>query len=98
MSPQTRRQRKKRLKNSSHTAENEFIYLVPSNHITIFMLDGAQSLGIFVSRFWVRRVDDERNIFIFFDKNRRHNLQPISISTLGAPLLVECADELPQIS
>ena len=88
-SPRTRRQRGKRSRHSECVEGDIPSYLVPSDHVTVVQLDGTGLLGVFVSRFWVRRLDDERNIFLFFEHDHDGNLSHLPATTLGAPAFVK---------
>ena len=87
-SPRTRRQRGKRQKCSSVGSDGIPIYLVPSDHVTIVELEGTSLIGVFISRFWLSRLDDERNIFLFLERDTQGNLSHLHVSVLGAPTLI----------
>lgn len=85
----TRRQRQKRLKRTSSKSDEEPRYLIPSDHLTIVKLDGTDALGVFVSRFWVRRIDDERNVLMILERDRRGAMRHTSFTTIGAPSFID---------
>lgn len=95
-SPQTRRQRHKQLRTPvTQIDENPPYYLIPSDHLTIVRLNGTNFLGVYVSRFWVYRIDDERNVFLFLHKDHEGNITHTHTPTIGAPVFVSDAKESP---
>ena len=58
-------------------------------------LEETGSFGIYVSRFWVRRIDDERNVFLFLHRDHRENITHRHITTIGAPVFVSDAEASP---
>ena len=87
--PQTRRQRHRQHPRVDGRLESKEPYLVPSDHITIVRLGESSALGVFVSRFWVQRLDDERNFFLFLEHNDDGSVSSTPISTIGAPVFVK---------
>ena len=65
----TRRQRHKKMRSCGIQTEFGHHYLIPSDHLTIVSFESSNTLGVLVSRFWVRRLDEERNFFLFFNLN-----------------------------
>ena len=97
--PQTRRQRSRLPRDSRIDIVNrDKLYLVPSDHVTILSLGISNMIGIFVSRFWVHRLDEERNFFMFLTKNSQETLSCSSISTVGVPVYVKSSLANPQSS
>ena len=89
--PQTRRQRKKSRKSTTIRTDEELHYLIPSDHLTIVKLEGSSSFGVFVSRYWVRRLDDDRNVFMFISSASDGTLRDSMISTIGTASFIKDA-------
>ncbi len=87
---QTRRERQRSTTNRQYDTRvnSERRYLVPSDHISIFKLGNSTSFGVLVSRFWVQRLDDERNFFMFINENAQGEPVCTSVSTIGAPVFI----------
>ncbi len=85
--PQTRRQLNRRHDDNRLNRINP--YLVPSDHITIVTFENSNVMGVFVSRYWVQRLDDERNLFLFLTKNNQGSISCTSILIIGAPVYVK---------
>lgn len=66
----------------------EDIFLLPGDHLSILSVTNTSYVAVFVSRFWVRRLSDERNFVIMFSSNSNGELRPIGLTTLGAPALI----------
>ena len=88
--PQTRRQRLRQERGSDRRVVGDCTYLVPSDHITIVRIGTGNQMGVFVSRFWVQRLDDERNFFLFLNQRQgnRSTSSFITVTTIGAPVFV----------
>lgn len=85
--PQTRRQRSRRPKDNRIGSDQP--YLVPSDHITILKLGSSDMIGVFVSRFWVQRLDEDRNFFMILTMDGQGVVSCSSISTIGAAVFVK---------
>lgn len=86
--PQTRRQRQRQNRQLDSRLKINDRYLVPSDHVTIVRLGDSNVLGVYVSRFWVQRLDDERNFFLFLNVDDQGVVSSTSIGTVGAPVFV----------
>lgn len=82
-SPQMWRQRNKRLKRTTAQTEDDPYYLIQSDHVTFVNLEGTTFFGVFVSLDWVRRLDNERNIFLLIREESEHNMTHLVLSTIG---------------
>ena len=87
--PQTRRQRHRVNRRSDTRVNTKVPYLVPSDHVTLVRLGDSRTLGVFVSRFWVQRLDDERNFFLFINIDNSEVASSSCIGTIGAPVFVK---------
>lgn len=83
--PQTKRQRHRRNQSNVTRIDNNVPYLIPSDHLTVVRFGTNGSLGILVSRFWVERIEDERNFFLFVYDNDEGYEECTSVPTFGAP-------------
>lgn len=90
---QTRR-KSKRLPSDENRSLSSFQmeYLLPSDHVTVLSIDEDRGImGIFVSRFWTRRLDDERNFLLFLqvssDPQSKATLL-LSVPVLGVPCFI----------
>lgn len=86
--PKTRRQREIRRKISDARLDNDRKYILPSDHITIVSFGRSSVVGVYVSRFWVERLDDERNFFLILNFNNDGRISYSSLSTIGAPVYI----------
>ena len=88
-SQQTRRQKRART-NRGTTEVDDFNenrqYLLPSDHITMLKIDSADTIVVLVSRFWVERLDDERNFILLLRKDQHGKISSKTVSTFGAPV------------
>lgn len=87
-SAQTRRQLQRQQHACRNQINNKSSYLVPSDHLAVVKFGSTESMGVLVSRFWVERLDDERNFFLFINNNGNEDLSSTPITTFGAPVLV----------
>lgn len=85
--PQTRRKRK-RAEGRGNRLESTEPYLLPTDHLTILKLGSPRSLGIYVSRYWINRLDDERNFFLLLNVNSDGTISCTTMLTFGSPVFV----------
>ena len=85
-----RSRKRRRIQTSSINLQAS--YLLPSDHITILSFSEHDAvIGIFISRYWLDRLDNDSNFFIFLQGSDTGD-PPISTSTyrtVGAPLFVK---------
>lgn len=74
----------------SNRVDGDDLYLVPSDHITLIRIEDSNDLGVYVSRFWVQRLDDERNFFVYVKSEGLSSEAEVcaTVSTIGAPEFV----------
>ena len=84
--PRTRRQRQKQHSATDSRVDCSTPFLIPSDHVTIVRFGNGGPIGALVSRFWVDRIDDERNFFLCIHGD--NEVQCTSLPTFGAPTFV----------
>lgn len=92
--PNSTRRSSRLSSNHVHVQElnSNTIHVVPSDHITVVQFPNPSILGLYISRFWVSRIDDERNFMVLFHKNTSGSLSSTTLTTFGAPVFVCDAD------
>lgn len=87
-SAQTRRELYRRKSTSLNRMTDSSPYLIPSDHLTIVRYGSDGSIGVLVSRFWVDRLEDERNFFIALNSDEEGHTACTSIPIFAAPVFV----------
>lgn len=74
---------------TSTQVSNSQSQLLPGDHLSLLSIEDPNTIAVLVSRFWVRRLSDERNFVLLLSFNSTNDVHMTRLSTIGAPDLLD---------